>query len=170
MYVCMYVWITTTLSQSFKGIKPPISPQHDRVVGSCWPVKNQPELDEISRLLPLFRFCTALFTYGGSWWGTRGVTRVFPQHACLLSRTHPTNLRPSIASATQGIDFDVVIIQQALEAIDEVGDLLKVKYSRRKIDVKEWKLRQLSKERTITVISRTKWVGVTNRTTSLLKL
>ena len=35
------------------------------------------------------------------------------------------------------IDLDVVIIQQALEAIDEVGDLLKVKYSRRKIDPKE---------------------------------
>lgn len=75
-------------------------------------------------------------TYGGSW-------RV--SHA----RTHPTNSRLSIASAAQGIDFDVVILQQALEAIDEVGDLLKLKYSRRKIDATEWKQRQLSKERTI---------------------
>lgn len=118
-------------------------------------LKSRLQWREISRLfvcLRLFRFCTTLFTLY-TWWELAGDskrdTRVFPQHACLLSRTHPTNSRPSIASAAQGIDFDAVIIQQALEAIDEVGDLLKVKYSRRKIDAKEWKLRQLYKERTI---------------------
>lgn len=118
-------------------------------------LKSRLQWREISRLfvcLRLFRFLTTLFTLY-TWWELAGDskrdTRVFPQHACLLSRTHPTNSRPSIASAAQGIDFDAVIIQQALEAIDEVGDFLKVKYSRRKIDAKEWKLRQLYKERTI---------------------
>ena len=63
------------------------------------------------------------------------------RHARLLPRTHPTNSRLSI-------DFGVVIIQQALEAIDEVGDLLKVKYSRRKMDSREWEQTQLSRKRT----------------------
>ena len=93
-------------------------------------------------------------TLRGQWWELAGSarerdTRVFPHHTRFLPHTHPTNSRLSIAIAVQGIDFGVVIIQQALEAIDEVGDLLKVKYSRRKIDAREWKQRQLSKERTI---------------------
>ena len=86
---------------------PPISTQHDRVVGQLKiSLKSRLQLHEISRLFPLlrlFRFCTALFTYGGSWRGTRGITRVFPQHACLLSHTHPNNSRPSIAFATYGL-------------------------------------------------------------------
>ena len=70
--------------------------------------------------------------------GELGESRAYFHNTHVSSHTRTQITRDHLLRLLRKvIDFDAVIIQQALEAIDEVGDLLKVKYSRRKIEAKE---------------------------------
>ena len=117
---------------------PPISSQHDRVVSQLKvSLKPRLQLHEISRLCRFFDSvppCLLMVGVGGELGKSCAYfhnTHVSSHARTQLTRDHLLRLLRKV------IDFDAVIIQQALEAIDEVGDLLKVKYSRRKIEAKE---------------------------------